>query len=116
MQQQTLPEQLIKKLNISCLENLVHEAKQLVNTVNPLQSVVVVRAADINGNSKYTHLYQGDAYVYVAPQGETEKALLYGNWEEALHASKRILKTSINSEQPTISIDHYHSVFSEVAQ
>lgn len=96
---------------ISCLENLVLESQQLLRelTTRAEQQVnLVVRISHPQGKEYQTTLYQEHPYVLVAPEGKKHDALLYGNWEEALHATQQKIKGVLALQKPiSISIDHY---------
>jgi len=107
MKYQSIPEQLTNQVSISCIENLVHESQKFLQEITSL-GAVVLRIADNEGNKNHTLLYQDQAYVYVVPQAEEQNALIYGNWEEALHASKRLTAAGLNLQnQPHIVIEHH---------
>lgn len=69
---------------------------------------LVTRATNGDGLNRHTVLYEKDKFVIIVPNGEEEKALLYGNWDAALHATKQII-VGENGLQPNVivSIEPY---------
>ncbi len=90
----------LKTLNISCLENLVAESKQFLQEIYTLTSKanqkigIIVHVSDTTGNKNRVLLYQENEYVFLLPEGKRQNALMYGNWDEALHATKRRIPTT----------------------
>ena len=65
---------------------------------------IIVRASDAEGNENNVTIYQESKYVFVAPEGKKQQALMYGNWEEALHATRRKIALC---QPKSVAIDHY---------
>lgn len=97
--------------HISSIENLIEDSKMFLkqmNQVNPYG--IIIRTRNAEGKDNSTILFKQQKYVLIVPQGIQRRAFLYGNWEEALYASKRLLSLN-NTLQDNIevSIDQYFS-------
>ena len=92
----------LQTLNITCIDNLVVESQKLLSELHPVK--IVVRAQDAEGNKNNVTLHQESRYVFVTPEDNEQQRLLYGNWKEALHATKK--KIALCHPQ-TVAIDHY---------
>lgn len=69
---------------------------------------VMMRAADEDGNYGSSLLYEKGKYVVMVPNGEAMEARVYGNWEEALVNSKRILTAAMQTQkEPRVVISRY---------
>jgi hypothetical protein len=69
---------------------------------------VMMRAADEDGNYGCSLLYEKGRYVVMIPNGEAENARVYGNWEEALVNSKRILSAAMETQkEPRVVVSRY---------
>ncbi len=92
----------LQTINISCIDNLIMESQKILEQTHPVK--IVVRTSDAEGKENNVTLYQKQKYVLLTPENDEKRSLLYGNWEEALQATKR----KIGLYQPeTITIDHY---------
>lgn len=69
---------------------------------------VMLRAADEDGNFGSSLLYEKGKYVVMIPNGEVSDARVYGNWEEALVNSKRILAAAMQTQkEPRVVVSRY---------
>ena len=72
---------------------------------------VMLRAADEDGNFGSSLLYEKGKYVVMIPNGEISDARVYGNWEEALVNSKRILAAAMQTQkEPRVVVSRYIDV------
>lgn len=110
----TKSSELVQTVNISCIDNLVLESKKLLEAVHTLHKKIgsnkkrldiIVRTSDKKGNKKHILLYQKNKYIILVPEGKKQHALMYGTWEEALHATKRRLVTEV--KELRVFIDQY---------
>jgi hypothetical protein len=92
----------LQTLNITCIDNLVVESQRLLSELHPVK--IIVRAQDAQGNKNNVTLHQESQYVFMTPHDDKQHRLLYGNWEEALHATKRKIALC---QPKTVAIDHY---------
>lgn len=94
---------ITKKHYINNINDIVDESKQFVQEIalsKNMQSVkVMLVASDEIGNIHSATLYEQEAYVIVIPHGKKRKALMYGNWDEALRASQQILLATIDIQK-----------------
>jgi hypothetical protein len=69
---------------------------------------VMLRAADEDGNFGSSLMYEKGKYVVMIPNGEVSDARVYGNWEEALVNSKRILAAAMQTKkEPRVVVSRY---------
>jgi hypothetical protein len=70
---------------------------------------IVISTLDRNGNNNQTILYEINTYILIVPKGDMQHAQVYGNWEEALYASKRFLLADMALQNdPVVSIENYY--------
>jgi hypothetical protein len=101
------------KTYISCLENLIEESKaylkaleQAKSNTNPVG--IIISTQDGDGNDNQTILYEVNTYILIVPRGDRQHAQIYGNWEEALYASKRFLLAEASLQKELrLSIGRY---------
>lgn len=107
--QQTIPNNKTE-ITISCLENIIQESKDFLQMLTKktgtsrTKVAFTIRAITQDGFDKYAVLYKRNNFVLVIPEGRKQDTLLYGNWDEALYASKRIITDGLKDSQPTLSI------------
>ncbi|MEK7571420.1 MAG: hypothetical protein AAB553_04030 [Patescibacteria group bacterium] len=102
------------KQQIQNIENFYKESKQFLKKIkgelqaagNETPCGIVLNAADTKGKDKKAVLYEQYIYVILMPDGQKENALLYGNWDEALYASKKLLTNNLTKD-PQVSIQQY---------
>ena len=63
------------------------ESQKILRQTHPIK--LVVRASDAEGKKNNVTLYQKQKYVLLTPEDDEKRSLFYGNWEEALQATKR---------------------------
>ncbi len=69
---------------------------------------VMLRASDEDGNYGCSLAYERGGFIIVVPNGDMENAKLYGNWDEALASSERILDAAMDQEkEPRVVISRY---------
>ena len=79
------------------IDNLVSESKQFLhklrsaNNGDTKTSGIRIQLLNKDGEQHNTLIYEQHVYVVVVPHGQKEKAMLYGNWDEAIKASQRLL-------------------------
>lgn len=90
------------------LEKIVHSHKQAtVDMYFPLG--IVLKTADDNQHQVYAVAYEHEKFVVVAPNGTTDVAKAYGNWDEALNFAKKLLIKQCNFEKTTrITLAEYN--------
>lgn len=100
------------------IDNLVSESKQFLHKIQSAQSGDIkssgirIQFSNKAGEKHNTFIYEQQVYVVVVPHGQKDKALLYGNWDEAIHASKRLLITELSFLQKDhkITLSSYSQV------
>lgn len=94
-------------IQITSIDTLIDESKAFLKNIEQLKHAgnlgIIIHTHDERGNKNQTILYKNDNYVLIVPKGDKQKALLYGDWEEALYASKKLLLASLAS-QPLLQI------------
>lgn len=90
------------------LEKIVNSHKEAtVDVYSPLG--VVLQTDDDDQHRGYAVAYEHEKFVVVAPNGTTETAKAYGNWDEALNFAKRLLIKECNFEKTTrITLAEYN--------
>jgi len=78
------------------MENLIEESKAYLKSLEqekqPANSMgIVISTLGHDGKDSQTILYEVNTYILIVPKGDRQHAQIYGNWEEALYASKRFL-------------------------
>lgn len=69
---------------------------------------VMLRASDEDGNYGASLMYEKGRYVVMIPNGEVDNARVYGNWEEALVTSKRLLtEAMMPQKEPRVVVSRY---------
>lgn len=96
----------MKKQNtIIYIDNLVNDSKKFLHKLRSTQedetqpSGLKIQFLNKAGEKHNTLIYEQQVYVVVVPHGEKEEALLYGNWDEALKASQKLLYTELSSQK-----------------
>ena len=98
---------------ITSIENLIDESKAfLKNIEHPEQQTqrlgIIIQTFDGNGINNHAILYKQNNYILIVPKGDQQHARMYGNWEEALYASKMLLLANLASQQMLqVSIGQY---------
>lgn len=94
--------------NISSIENLLEESKVFLQEINQTEPHgIIIRIHDIQGEDNYAIFFRHNNYVLIIPKGNHKRALMYGNWDEALLASKRFLFTNLSTQNLQVSIGRY---------
>jgi hypothetical protein len=77
------------------IDNLVSESKQflqkLKNNEDMKSSGIRIEILNKKGEKHNILMYEQQIYVVLVPHALKEKALLYGNWDEAILASQKLL-------------------------
>jgi len=99
------------------IDNLVSESKQFLNKIRSAErdnlnpSGIRIQVSNEAGEKHNTLIYEQQVYVVVVPHGQKDKALLYGNWDEAIHASKQLLITELSLQKNhSITLSSYSRV------
>jgi hypothetical protein len=95
---------------ISNIENLIEESKIFLNQLNQQVTPygIVIYTIDLEGKNNHTILYKRDNYIFIITEESQKRTFMYGNWEEALYASKRLLMTVLALQKdPKVSIGQY---------
>jgi hypothetical protein len=92
---------------ISSIENLLEESKLFLEQVNPKDPYGIIIRIHDQGEDNYAIFFKHNNYVLIIPKGNHKRALMYGNWEEALLASKRFLFANLASPNLQVSIGQY---------
>lgn len=99
---------------ITSVANLIDETKAYLKEIEQIKTGanpfgIVIRISGPNGNESQTVLYEFNKYVLILPKGDKQHARMYGNWEEALYASKQLLVAYVtNQKEPHMSICQYN--------
>ena len=98
------------EITISYLEDIIQESEEFLQSITKKAATsqtkveFTIRAIAQGGFDKYAILHKRNGFVLVIPEGRKQDALLYGSWDEALYASKKIVTDGLKDFQPTLSI------------
>lgn len=101
------PNQTTPEITVLSIDHIPAQGKELLKTQDHTKGLIT-RVTNEDGFNRHTLLYEQDKFVIIVPNGEKENALLYGDWDAALHASKQILVGESPLQQNlTVSIASY---------
>lgn len=97
------------------IDNLVSESKHFLQKIRSIQNNtkptgIKIQIMNNDTQDNHTLIYEQHVYVVVVPKGKKENALLYGNWEEAIRASHRMLIEEHHGQKHHITLTPYSQV------
>jgi hypothetical protein len=103
---------------VSHIDNIVEKGKELLKKIvaiydqagvlNEYPLGLMLRASDEDGNYGCVRVYEKNKFITLVPNGDTEHAKIYGNWDEALIAAQSALNATIDAHKESrIVIDRY---------